>query len=203
MISRRLFQAALNLKKYGTPEARRAFADALVHNKRVVDRFYKMHTNFNKASYNSLLNSYDPRTLRLPGNRTYPLATPKVTPPNNLRSFLGDDAYKAVLAQHRSADDLFRASNKYLDRTAYFTNNLGAYLQKPSAFVEPPTPDFTGSTAKLLSRRAPDMDEMYLPGAVETANLLTRAARPGLPAPKKQPLKERLRLKRLLESFGL
>lgn len=163
MISRRLFQAALNLKKSGTPEARRAFADALVHNKKVVDRFYRMHTNFNKASYNSLLNSYDPRTLWLPGNRTYPLATPKVTPPANLRRFLGDDAYKAVLAQHQSADDLFRASNRYLTNDSpYFTSNLDAYLQKPSAFVEPPTPDFTGSTVKLLTRRAPDTDAIRL-----------------------------------------
>ena len=219
MISRRLFQAALNLKKQGTPQARRAFEDALAHNKKVVDRFYRMHTNFNKDAYNSLLNSYDPRTLRLPSNRTYPLATPRVTPPENLHRFLGDDAYKAVLAQHAAADDLFRASNRYLANSyhrPYFTSNLDEYLTKNPISV-PSTNPLTDETMPLLRKMDPEMGAMKLPASLSSDPLTTakkvalpgykRAVRPDLPGPAGSPglpgPSLRRTMKRWLKSLGL
>ena len=126
-ITRGLFQAVKNLQKADTPQARRALADALVHNKRVVDRFYNMHTNFNNASYNSFLNSIDPHTLKPRYNRTYPLATPNVKRPMALNSFLGKDVYKTVAAQHNNAGRQFIADNAHLWERPGFTPNIDAY----------------------------------------------------------------------------
>ena len=126
-ITRGLLQAVKNLQKADTPQTRRALTDALVRNKRVVDRFYNMHTNFNKASYDRFLNSIDPHTLRPRYNRTYPLATPNVKRPMALKSFLGNDVYKTVATQHHNAGKQFIADNAHLWERPGFTPNIDAY----------------------------------------------------------------------------
>lgn len=115
-----------NLQKAYTPQARRALADALVRNKRVVDRFYKMHTNHNRKAYAHYIDSIDPQTLIRP-DRKYFVATPRVKKPANLHTFLGDEAYNTVAAQHTRAGLDFIADNNYLKNNPAFTNNINKY----------------------------------------------------------------------------